>query len=73
MKKIVNALLLVTVCFGLCFVLSGCGMHTCDYCKKTFWGSEYYRGIMDYEKELTACKECAESYWAPLDVDSFKK
>ncbi len=71
MKKVVSRILAIAVIGGICLSLSGCGLKTCDYCEKKFWGDAYYASINNTDRD--ACRDCAADYWAPLNVENFKK
>ena len=73
MKRVIKTVLAVVMVATLCVVASGCGTKTCDWCGETYTGDTYYRGITQSEMEMDACHDCAARYWAPLNVDNFKK
>ena len=58
------ALLLVAL---LLVTLVACGSYTCYDCGKTT-SKAYYS--MDEDRAL--CEDCARSYWAPFDYESFR-
>lgn len=73
MKKVIKTVLAVAMLGVLCVIGSGCATKTCDWCEKSFSGDAYYRGISSSDMEMDACRDCAAKYWAPLNVENFKK
>lgn len=73
MKRLIKTLFAVVMLVTICVAASGCGSKICDFCGEHYSGSTYYRGISQSDMERNACRECAASYWAPLNVENFKK
>lgn len=73
MNKTLKRLLSVVMIGVLCALASGCSAKTCDFCGKTYTGATYYRGISQSEMDKNSCRDCAAKYWAPLNVENFKK
>ena len=73
MKRVVRKVLAVTVLCAFCVISSGCESKTCDLCGKNYSGASYYYGVTKNDMENDVCRDCAASYWSPLNVENFRK
>ena len=70
MKKLLKVIVVGAVVGMICLSMAGCGVYECERCGETFTGDAYYA---DLAASSTVCRDCAQSYWAPLNVENFKK
>ena len=73
MNKAAKKCLFAVTVLGMCLALAGCSSHKCDWCGKDFSGATYYAGMGANAHEEVVCRECAQNYWAPLNVENFRR
>lgn len=73
MRKTAKRSLLAVTIAGICIVLAGCSSYKCDWCGKDFSGTTYFAGVSQSDMDDVVCRDCAQNYWAPLNVENFKR
>lgn len=68
-KKMVKAIVVIGIIVAIIvFCFASASAPKCKFCHKKIIGAAY-----EYYDEEVMCKECAEEFYYPLDIDNFRR